>query len=123
MSGAWVHIMTNRPNGTLYLGVTTNLARRVWKHREGVVRGFTKTYGLKRLVHAEQHATVADAIQRESTMKHWRRAWKVRLILERNPGWADLYGSLVYRAQGIAGAAVARGWAGPGRPRPVVKPS
>jgi putative endonuclease len=83
--------MTNRPNGTLYVGVTSNLARRIWEHREGVVEGFTKVYGLKRLVYFEEHATVPLAIQREKTIKHWRRAWKVMLILERNPGWGDLY--------------------------------
>jgi len=87
--------MTNRPNGTLYVGVTTNLARRAWEHREGVVEGFTKTYGLKRLVYVEEHDTILSAIQREKNMKHWSRAWKVRLILENNPGWADLYGTLI----------------------------
>jgi putative endonuclease len=90
MSGAWVYIMTNRPNGTLYVGVTTNLARRAWEHREGLIDGFTKTYGLTRLVYAEQHDTILSAIQREKNMKHWKRAWKVRLILDGNPGWADL---------------------------------
>lgn len=91
---AWLYIMTNRPNGTLYVGVTTNLPRRAWEHREGVVEGFTKTYGLTRLVQAEEHSTVAGALQRERTVKHWPRAWKVRLILDRNPGWANLYGLL-----------------------------
>jgi len=89
--GAWVYIMTNRPNGTLCVGVTTNLPRRIWEHREGIVEGFTTTYGLKRMVYCEEHATVLLAIQREKNIKHWPRAWKVRLILEGNPGWADLY--------------------------------
>jgi putative endonuclease len=71
--------MTNRPNGTLYVGTTTNLSRRAWEHREGVAEGFTRRYGLKHLVYFEEH------------QKHWRGAWKVRLILEANPGWADLY--------------------------------
>jgi putative endonuclease len=91
MPGAWVYIVTNRPNGTLYVGVTTNLARRTWEHREGIVEGFTKTHGLNRLVYFEEHETVIAAIQREHNIKHWRRAWKVQLILEGNPGWADLY--------------------------------
>jgi putative endonuclease len=91
MPGAWVYIVTNRPNGTLYVGVTSNLPRRAWEHREGAVEGFTKTYGLKRLVYFEEHETIAGAIQREKNIKHWKRAWKVMLILERNPGWADLY--------------------------------
>jgi putative endonuclease len=95
MSGAWVYITTNRPNGTPYIGVTTNLARRAWEHREGIVEGFTRTYGLTRLVYAEQHDTILSAIQREKNMKHWKRAWKVRLILEGNPGWADLHDRLI----------------------------
>lgn len=94
MGSAWVYIMTNRANGTLYVGVTTNLARRAWEHREGVVEGFTKTYGLKRLVFVEEHASVVEAIRREKALKGWPRAWKVRLILEANAGWADLYGLL-----------------------------
>jgi putative endonuclease len=83
--------MTNRPNGTLYVGTTTNLSRRAWEHREGVAEGFTRRYGLKHLVYFEEHQTLLGARQREATMKHWRGAWKVRLILEANPGWADLY--------------------------------
>ncbi len=91
MRDAWVYIMTNRPNGTLYVGVTSNLQRRAWEHREGVVEGFTWKYDLKRLVYCEAHASIQAAIQRERTMKHWPRAWKVQLILEHNSGWADLY--------------------------------
>jgi putative endonuclease len=94
VGGAWVYIMTSRPNGTLYVGVTGNLARRIFEHREGLVEGFTRTYGLKRLVYVEEHASILGAIQREKNLKHWSRAWKVRLILEGNPGWADLYGTL-----------------------------
>jgi putative endonuclease len=90
----WVYIMTNRPNGTLYIGVTSDLARRAFEHREGVIDGFTKRYGLKRLVYAEQHEDISGAIQREKTMKHWPRAWKVRLILTLNPNWDDLYDQL-----------------------------
>jgi putative endonuclease len=95
MQGGWVYIMTNRPNGTLYIGVTSDLAKRAWEHREGVVEGFTKQYGLKQLVHAERHDDIRLAIQREKTLKHWPRAWKVKLILAENPDWADLYGQLV----------------------------
>jgi putative endonuclease len=91
MQGGWVYIMTNRPNGTLYVGVTVNLARRVWEHREGVVAGFTKRYGLKLLVYAEWHETLQAAKQRERNIKHWPRAWKIRLILKGNLGWDDLY--------------------------------
>ena len=81
MSGGWVYIMTNRPNGVLYTGVTSDIARRAYEHREGIVPGFTKRYGLKRLVYMEHHETIAAAIQRESNIKHWPRAWKARLIL------------------------------------------
>jgi putative endonuclease len=91
MKEAWVYIMTNRPNGTLYVGVTGNLARRVWEHRQGVADSFTKRYGLKRLVFAERYEDIRTAIQRERNMKHWPRAWKVRLILAANPPWVDLY--------------------------------
>ncbi len=89
--GGWVYMMTNRPNGTLYIGVTSDLARRAGEHREGVADGFTKRYGLKRLVYAECHDEITTAIQREKTMKHWPRAWKVRLIHAQNPRWDDLY--------------------------------
>ncbi|MBV8889949.1 MAG: GIY-YIG nuclease family protein [Alphaproteobacteria bacterium] len=94
MRGAWLYIMTNRPNGVLYVGVTTDLARRVWEHREGVADGFTKRYGLKCLVYAERHTTLLAARQREATIKHWPRAWKVRLVLKENLGWDDLYDRL-----------------------------
>jgi putative endonuclease len=83
--GGWVYIMSNRQNGTLHVGVTSDLARRAWEHREGVADGFTKRYGLKRLVYAERHDDIRPAIQREKTVKHWPRAWKVRLIKRGEP--------------------------------------
>ena len=92
--GGWVYIMANRPNGTLYLGVTSDIARRAWQHRECLVEGFTKRYGLTRLVYAERHDEIASAVQRERTMKHWPRAWKVNLIVAQNPDWHDLYETL-----------------------------
>jgi len=95
MSGGWVYIMTNRPNGTLYVGVTNDLVRRAWEHREGRADGFTKRYDLKRLVFFERHDDIRAAIQREKTMKHWSRAWKVRLIPASNPDWDDLYDKIV----------------------------
>jgi putative endonuclease len=94
MSGGRVYIMTNRPNGTLYTGVTSDIARRAWEHREGLVKGFTQRYGLKRLVYMEFHENIRDAIQREKTMKHYSRAWKAQLIVEANPDWRDLYEDL-----------------------------
>jgi putative endonuclease len=94
MRGGWIYIMTNRPNGTLYTGVTNDLSRRVFEHREERIDGFTKRYGLKSLAYYERHDDIRVAIQRERNMKHWPRAWKVRLILDMNPEWRDLYEEL-----------------------------
>ena len=95
MKEAWVYIMTNRPNGVLYVGVTSDIARRIWEHREGRVAGFTQRYRLKRLVYAEQHDSIASAIQREKNIKHWSREWKIDLIVASNPDWRDLYEEIV----------------------------
>ncbi len=92
---AYVYIMTNKRNGTLYVGVTSNLVQRVFQHQEGFVDGFTKKYGLKRLVYYECFDDIRVAIQREKNLKHWSRAWKVRLIHRDNPEWEDLYPSIV----------------------------
>jgi putative endonuclease len=86
--------MTNRPNGTLYVGVTSNLARRVWEHRAGVADSFTKRYGLQRLVYVEPHHDIRAAIQREKNIKHWPRCWKIELIEKDNADWRDLYDQL-----------------------------
>ena len=85
---------SNRPNGTLYVGVTSDLPRRVFAHRQGAIDGFTKRYGRKRLLYFERHDDIRAAIQREKNMKHWPRAWKVRLILDENRDWRDLFGML-----------------------------
>ncbi len=90
MSG-WLYILANRPGGTLYVGVTNDLIRRVSEHREGAVEGFTKRYDVKQLVYYEQHDTVPLAIQREKSIKHWSREWKIDLIVPLNPEWRDLY--------------------------------
>jgi len=95
MERGWVYILTNRPNGIPCVGVTSDLARRVWEHREGLADGFTKRYGLKRLVYAEPHSTITGAIQREKNIKHWSRSWKVQLVLAENPEWNDLYDHLM----------------------------
>jgi len=95
MRGGWVYIMTNQPNGTLYVGVTADLARRVSEHRDGAADGFTKRYGLNRLVYVEHHDAIDAAIQREKNMKHWPRAWKVRIINADNPEWDDLFDRIV----------------------------
>ena len=90
-----VYILASRRNGTLYAGVTANLIRRASQHREGVVDGFTKKYRVHMLVWFEFHATMAEAIAREKSIKEWRRADKVRLIESRNSHWLDLYSALV----------------------------
>lgn len=92
--GGYVYLMTNRPDGTLYCGVTNNIARRAYEHREGMAPGFTQKHGLKRLVWFEHLEDMRDAIQRETSIKRWPRAWKVRLIVESNPDWDDLYETL-----------------------------
>jgi len=94
MAGGYIYILTNRRNDTRYVGVTNNLIRRTFEHREGAVRGFTKNYGLKRLVYFERYDDIRTAIHREHDMKHWPRAWKVRLILAGNPEWRDLFDGL-----------------------------
>lgn len=91
----YVYILTNRPQGTLYTGVTSDLVRRVYMHRKGVVAGFTKRYNLKKLVFYEKHEYIQDAIVREKRIKEWKRAWKVKLIEENNPEWRNLYSDIV----------------------------
>ncbi len=91
MQGGWVYIMTNQPNGTLYIGVTSDMARRAWEHREGVVESFTKRYALKRLVFVEHHDDIQTALQREKNLKRWPRVWKIDLIEKTNPQWDDLF--------------------------------
>jgi putative endonuclease len=89
--GFYVYILASQPNGTLYVGVTNDLIRRVYEHREGFVAGFTKKYDIKMLVYFEAHDSIIAAIQREKNIKHWSREWKVQLILRDNPQWRDLW--------------------------------
>lgn len=92
---AWVYIMSNRKDGVLYIGVTADLSRRIVQHREGKGSAFCRRYGLKRLVYAEEHDSIGDAIAREKAMKAWKRAWKIELIEGVNPAWDDLFGVVV----------------------------
>jgi putative endonuclease len=85
-----VYIMASRPNGTLYIGVTSDLHMRVREHKTGKIDGFTKKYGVKTLVYYECYSTMDDAILRESRLKKWKRLWKIRLIEQVNPTWSDL---------------------------------
>jgi putative endonuclease len=91
MHGFWVYILTSKPFGTTYIGVTNNLIRRVFEHREGAADGFTKKHCVRILVYFERHDTVPAAIQREKNIKHWSRAWKLDLIKSMNPEWRDLF--------------------------------
>lgn len=91
MKRYFVYMMASRRDGTLYVGVTSDLVRRAWEHREGYGDGFTSRYGVKLLVWYEIHGLVEAAIQREKNIKHWPRRWKIALIEESNPGWEDLF--------------------------------
>ncbi len=89
-----VYILASKRNGTLYIGVTSNLARRVWEHRNDIIDGFTKRYGVHDLVWYEPHDSMESAIQREKQLKVWKRKWKLNLIESVNPRWEDLYHKL-----------------------------
>ncbi len=95
MRSYWVYILASRPRGTLYVGVSRDLIRRVYEHREAIVDGFTKEHGVKMLVYFEEHATAIAAIQREKNIKHWSRKWKIDLICSLNPDWRDLWDDIV----------------------------
>jgi putative endonuclease len=91
----FVYILANRPKGVLYVGVTNDLARRVWEHRTKAAVGFTSKYGVMILVYFEEYASILEARERERTLKCWRRAWKFKLVEQANPTWRDLYDELV----------------------------
>ena len=86
-----VYLLASRRNGTLYIGVTSNLPQRIWQHRNEAVEGFTQKYAVHRLVYFELHDDMATAISREKQLKHWNRAWKIALIEKANPTWRDLW--------------------------------
>jgi putative endonuclease len=92
MYGGWVYIMTNGAFGTLYVGVTSDLEKRVAQHKAGIYEGFTARYRVTRLAYCERHDDIVSAIRREKAIKHWPRAWKIDLIMEQNPNWNDLAG-------------------------------
>ena len=89
-----VYILASKRNGTLYVGVTSDLVKRVWQHKNDMVEGFTKRYGVHRLVYYEVYADMAEAITREKRLKKWNRAWKIELIEGENPHWRDLWPDL-----------------------------
>ena len=90
-----VYILASKRNGTLYIGVTSDLVKRVWHHKEDIVEGFTKKYGVHTLVYYELHTDMVEAIGREKRLKKWNRAWKIELIEKENPQWHDLWPELV----------------------------
>ncbi|MBU1374563.1 MAG: GIY-YIG nuclease family protein [Alphaproteobacteria bacterium] len=92
--GGYTYILANRPHGTLYIGVTNDLAFRTWQHREGLGSAFCRQYGVHRLVHYEVFEDISNAIHREKRLKKWNRRWKVELIEAGNPQWLDLYETL-----------------------------
>ena len=90
-----VSLLTSKRNGTLYVGVTSDLAKRIWEHRNNLVEGFTKRYGVHHLVWYELHESMESAIQREKRLKGWKRGWKLELIERTNPHWQDLYQTII----------------------------
>ncbi len=90
-----MYVLASRRNGTLYIGVTSDLVARIWQHRNDVVEGFTRRYGVHMLVHFEMHPEMTQAIAREKQLKKWKRAWKLELIEKHNPEWRDLWDEIV----------------------------
>ena len=95
MKKYYVYILASKRNGTLYIGVTNDLIRRVYEHKNDLIDGFTKKYGVHRLVYYEQYDEIVNAIQREKRLKKWNRQWKIELIEKENPEWKDLYLQLI----------------------------
>jgi putative endonuclease len=95
MNQYYVYILASKKNGTLYIGVTNNLLKRVYEHKEDFVECFTKKYNVHDLVYYEVHSDIEEAIQREKQIKKWQRRWKIRIIEEKNAEWRDLYNDIV----------------------------
>ena len=92
---AYVYMLANKRGGTLYVGVTSDIVRRVWEHKSGLAGGFSKRYGLNMLVWMEVHDSWESAIRREKSIKDWHRRWKIQLIERENPAWRDLYAEIL----------------------------
>jgi len=86
----WIYILCSQKNGTLYIGVTSDLARQIYEHQQGLVEGFTKLYNVKTLVYVEEHPTMNSAKSKENLLKSWKRLWKIQLIENENPEWKDI---------------------------------
>jgi putative endonuclease len=90
-----IYIIASKRNGTLYIGVTSDITKRIWEHKNDLVEGFTKRYNVHRLVWYELHESMESAIKREKSMKEWKRVWKLELIESVNPDWEDLYHTII----------------------------
>ena len=95
MKAPAVYILASKYNGTLYIGVTSNLVKRIWQHKNNVVEGFTYKYNVHLLVYFEQYDSIVDALVREKQLKTWQRSWKIKLIEQKNPQWRDLYAEII----------------------------
>ena len=95
MTNPAVYILARKMNGTLYIGVTSDLPQRIWQHKNHLADGFTKKYDVTQLVFFEQHITMESAITREKQLKNWKREWKIELIESKNPEWIGLYNSII----------------------------
>lgn len=95
MKNPAVYILAGKKNGTLYIGVTSDLLQRIWQHKNYLSDGFTKKYDVTQLVYFEQHLTMENAITREKQLKNWKREWKIELVESKNPEWIDLYSSII----------------------------
>jgi len=95
VKNSYVYILASKRNGTLYIGVTNDLIKRIYEHKNSLVRGFTEKYKVHKLVYYEEHSDIYEAIEREKQMKKWNRKWKINLIEEFNPEWEDLYYKLI----------------------------
>ena len=96
MKVAYVYIMTNKRNGILYTGITSDLIKRIWQHKNNIIPGFTAKYKVHKLVYYELHEDIREAIRREKNIKAWKRKWKLQLIEKLNPNWDDLYDIITY---------------------------
>ena len=97
-SGGWVYILTNKKMGTLYIGSTSDLIGRVWQHKHKAIPGFTSKYNVDKLVYYEWHNRLDDMVKRERQIKDWHRSWKLRLIIDNNPDWRDLYNDILIQS-------------------------
>ena len=95
MKSYFVYILASKINGTLYLGVTSNLHKRIYEHKNNLIEGFTKKYGVHNLVYFEQTSSINEAILREKRLKKWKREWKIELIEKTNPNWEDLFSNII----------------------------